>query len=73
MDSFFNDDMDFENRIVDSSYTPMDAETEISLRPKTLDDYVGDQVLEELRAVDLNTLSPYEAMSFLFDLKKRLK
>ena len=41
MDSFFNDDMDFENRIVDSSYTPMDAETEISLRPKTLDDYVG--------------------------------
>ncbi len=33
--------MDFENRIVDSSYTPMDAETELSLRPKTLDDYVG--------------------------------
>ena len=27
---------------------------------------------EELKAVDLNTLSPYEAMSFLFDLKKRL-
>ena len=39
----------------------------------TLDDFVGEQVLEELKAVDLNTLSPYEAMSFLFDLKKRLK
>ena len=39
----------------------------------TLDDFVNDQVIEELRAVDINTLSPYEAMSFLFDLKKRLK
>lgn len=41
MDSFFTEDMDFENRIVDSSYTPMDAETEVSLRPKTLNDYIG--------------------------------
>ncbi len=41
MDSFYSEDMDFENRIVDSSYTPMDSETEISLRPKTLDDYIG--------------------------------
>ena len=39
----------------------------------TIDDFVNEQVVEELRAVDLNTLSPYEAMSFLFDLKKRLK
>ncbi|MBQ9113113.1 MAG: DNA mismatch repair protein MutS [Clostridia bacterium] len=39
----------------------------------TIDDFVNDQVIEELKAVDLNTLSPYEAMSFLFDLKKRLK
>ncbi len=39
----------------------------------TLDDCVNEQVIEELRAVDLNTLSPYEAMSFLFNLKKRLK
>ena len=38
----------------------------------TMDDYVNDQILEELKAVDLNTLSPYEAMSFLFSLKKRL-
>ena len=38
----------------------------------TFDDCVNDQVIEELKAVDLNTLSPYEAMSFLFDLKKRL-
>ncbi len=39
----------------------------------TLDDCVNEQVIEELKAVDLNMLSPYEAMSFLFDLKKRLK
>jgi hypothetical protein len=38
----------------------------------TMDDYVNDQILEELKAVDLNTLSPYEAMSFLFSIKKRL-
>ncbi|MBQ9133842.1 MAG: Holliday junction branch migration DNA helicase RuvB [Clostridia bacterium] len=41
MDSFYSEDMDFENRIVDSSYTPLDSDTEVSLRPKTLDDYVG--------------------------------
>ncbi|MGM9682934.1 MAG: DNA mismatch repair protein MutS [Eubacteriales bacterium] len=38
----------------------------------TLDDCVNEQIIEELKAVDLNTLSPYEAMSFLFSLKKRL-
>jgi DNA mismatch repair protein MutS len=38
----------------------------------TMDDYVNDQILEELKAIDLNTLSPYEAMSFLFSIKKRL-
>ena len=39
----------------------------------SIDDMVNEQVIEELRGIDINTLSPYEAMSFLFDLKKRLK
>ncbi len=39
----------------------------------TLDDCMNDQIIEELRAVDINTLSPYEAMSFLYELKKRIK
>ena len=39
----------------------------------TLDDCFGSEALDMLRAVDINTLSPYEAMSFLFDLKKRLE
>ncbi len=39
----------------------------------TFDDCVNEQVIEELKAVDINTLSPYEAMSFLFNLQKRIK
>jgi DNA mismatch repair protein MutS len=39
----------------------------------TFDDFVEDQVIEELKAIDINTLSPYEAMSFLYNLKKRLQ
>ncbi len=39
----------------------------------SMDDFIHEQVIEELKAVDLNTLSPYEAMSFLFGLKKRLQ
>ncbi len=39
----------------------------------SLDDCVNEQVIEELKAVDINTLSPYEAMSFLFNIQKRLK
>lgn len=38
----------------------------------TIDDCVNEQVIAELKAADLNTLSPFECMSFLFDLKKRL-
>jgi len=39
----------------------------------SFEDCINEQVIEQLRSVDLNTLSPYEAMSFLFDLKKRLQ
>ena len=39
----------------------------------TFDDCINDQIIQELKAVDLNTLSPFECMSFLFDLKKRLQ
>ena len=38
----------------------------------TMEDCVNEQVIEALRNTDLNMLSPYEAMSFLFDLKKQL-
>ncbi|MBQ2756909.1 MAG: DNA mismatch repair protein MutS, partial [Clostridia bacterium] len=39
----------------------------------TMEDCINDAVIEELRNTDINTLSPYEAMTFLFDLKKRLQ
>ncbi len=38
----------------------------------SIEDCVNEQVIAELKAVDLNALSPFECMSFLFDLKKRL-
>lgn len=38
----------------------------------TMEDIVNGQVIETLKNTDINTLSPYEAMSFLFDLKKKL-
>ncbi len=45
-----NDDFDFENRIVNSSYMPSEDEYDTSLRPLRLDDYIGqDKVKENLR------------------------
>ena len=43
------EEMDFENRIVAPEYTYHDEETELSLRPKRLDEYIGqDKVKENL-------------------------
>ena len=43
-------EMDFENRIVSPDYSYQEDEGELSLRPKTLDDYIGqDKVKENLR------------------------
>ena len=39
----------------------------------SFEDVANEQVINELKAVDLNTISPLECMSFLFDLKKRLQ
>jgi len=39
----------------------------------TMDDVVREQVIEELKAIDINALSPYEAMTLLYNLQKRLK
>ncbi|MBQ5791116.1 MAG: Holliday junction branch migration DNA helicase RuvB [Clostridia bacterium] len=39
--TYGNDDFDFESRFTASEYTAEDTETELSLRPKTLSEYVG--------------------------------
>lgn len=40
-------EMDFENRIITSDFTPEDNDIENSLRPKTLDDYIGQEKIKE--------------------------
>lgn len=40
-------EMDFENRIVTSDFTSEDSDIENSLRPKTLDDYIGQKKVKE--------------------------
>ncbi len=44
---FGEDELDFENRIMSSSYTPSDNETEISLRPQKIEDYIGQEKNKE--------------------------
>ncbi len=40
-------DFDYENRIVTPEYTPSDVETEVSLRPKLLTEYIGQDKAKE--------------------------
>lgn len=42
-----NDETDFENRIVAPEYTRLDSETELSLRPRSLDEYIGQSKVKE--------------------------
>lgn len=44
---FDNEEFDFENRIMTSSYTPNDSETEVTLRPQSLSDYIGQEKNKE--------------------------
>lgn len=38
----------------------------------SVEEILQNQIMQELRATDINTLSPLEAITFLYDLKKRL-
>lgn len=40
-------EMDFENRMVSPDFAPGETELENSLRPKTLDDYIGQEKAKE--------------------------
>ena len=48
-----NDQTDFENRLVTPEYSPRDRESELSLRPKTLAEYIGQQKAKENLSVFL--------------------
>ncbi len=39
----------------------------------TMDDMLNARLIEDIRALDLNTLSPYECMSLLFEWKKQVR
>ena len=42
-----NNEMDFENRILGADYSPEDVDVEISLRPKVLSEYIGQEKAKE--------------------------
>lgn len=42
-----NEEMDFEGRLVTESYIPEDTETDFSLRPRRLDEYIGQERTKE--------------------------
>lgn len=48
------DEMDFENRIVSPEFIPEDNDAENPLRPKTLDDYIGQTKVKENLQVYIN-------------------
>ncbi len=51
-----------------SSSDPIEEEMTISF-----EESLREQAIEELKAIDLNTLSPYEAMQLLFEIQRKLK
>ena len=48
---FSENEFDFENRILSARETDGDAEPDITLRPKTLEDYIGQEGIKENRKV----------------------
>lgn len=47
MDFTNGSDYDYENRIVTTSFTQDDSDTDLSLRPRTLEDYIGQEKVKE--------------------------
>ncbi|MBQ2676513.1 MAG: Holliday junction branch migration DNA helicase RuvB [Clostridia bacterium] len=47
-------EFDFENRIVATEYTPEDIDTELSLRPKALTEYIGQSKAKENLSIYIN-------------------
>ncbi|MGN0556475.1 MAG: Holliday junction branch migration DNA helicase RuvB [Acutalibacteraceae bacterium] len=49
-----NNEMDFENRIIGAEYSPEDVDTELSLRPKVLGEYIGQAKAKENLEIYIN-------------------
>ncbi len=48
---YYSDETDYENRMVDPEYNPADGEVDNPLRPKTLDEYIGQDKVKENLAI----------------------
>ena len=46
-----SNEFDFENRILNTSYTAEDADSEVTLRPKHLQDYIGQEKVKDILKV----------------------
>ena len=44
----YENEMNYEDRILETTYTAEDSETEFSLRPRTLDEYIGQEKAKEI-------------------------
>jgi len=55
MNEFVND-FDFENRIVETSYTDEDGENEITLRPDSFDEYIGQEKAKEVLKIYIDAV-----------------
>ena len=49
-------EFDFEDRILSTEYTSEDAQTEVGLRPQTLDEYIGQQKAKEILKVYIDAV-----------------
>lgn len=52
----YENEMDFEDRILETAYTAEDAETEFSLRPRTLDEYIGQEKAKEILKIYIDAV-----------------
>ena len=47
----FDEDFDFENRVLETTYQSEDGENEITLRPLSLDEYIGQEKAKEIMQI----------------------
>lgn len=55
MNEFVND-FDFENRIVETSYTDEDRDNEVTLRPDSFDEYIGQEKAKEVLKIYIDAV-----------------
>ena len=52
----YENEMEFDDRILETAYTAEDAETEFSLRPRTLDEYIGQEKVKEVLKIYIDAV-----------------